>query len=131
MYSMPPTPPPITDAEWDVMDVLWLRSPLAAQDVHAALSERRDWSLGTVKTLLTRLLKKGALRHVDDGKRYLYRPAVTKRSCVRAAGKDLLRRAGPGAESPLLAFFLKESHLDRAELRELRALLDRLSGGAP
>lgn len=128
---MPPDLPPITDAEWDVMDVLWQRSPLTAQDVHGALSERREWSLGTVKTLLTRLLKKGALRHVDDGKRFLYRPAVTKRAWVRAAGKDLLRRVGPGAESPLLAFFLKESRLDRTELRELRALLDRLSGGEP
>jgi BlaI family penicillinase repressor len=128
---MTPELPQITDAEWDVMDVLWQRSPLTAQDVHGALSERREWSLGTVKTLLTRLLKKGALRHVDDGKRYQYRPAVTKRAWVRAAGKDLLRRAGPGAESPLLAFFLKESRLDRAELRELRALLDRLSGGEP
>ena len=126
---MPPTPPPITDAEWDVMDVLWQRAPLTAQDVHGALAERRDWSLGTVKTLLTRLLKKGALRHVEDGKRFQYRPAVTKRACIRAAGKDLLRRVGPGAESPLLAFFLKESRLDRDELRELRALLDRLSEG--
>jgi BlaI family penicillinase repressor len=128
---MSPALPPITDAEWDVMDVLWLRSPLTAQEVHGALAERRGWSLGTVKTLLTRLLKKSALKHVDEGRRYLYRPAVTKRAWVRAAGKDLLRRAGPDAESPLLAFFLKESRLDRAELRELRALLDRLTGGAP
>ncbi len=126
---MSPEPPPITDAEWDVMDVLWQTSPLSAQDVHGALCARRDWALGTVKTLLTRLAKKGAVRHAEEGKRFLYRPAVTKRACVRAAGKDLLRRAGPGAESPLLAFFLKESRLDREELLELRALLDRLSGG--
>jgi predicted transcriptional regulator len=124
-------PPPITEAEWDVMDTLWHESPQSAQGVHGALRDRRDWSLGTVKTLLRRLLEKGALRHVDDGKRFLYRPAVTKRACMRAASKDLLRRAGPGAESPLLAFFLKESRLERAELRELRALIDRLSGGKP
>lgn len=123
---MSPAPPPITDAEWDVMDALWAHSPQTAQEVHEGLAARRDWSLGTVKTLLTRLLRKGALRHDADGKRFLYRPAVTKRACVRAAGKDLLRRAGRDAESPLLTFFLKESRLDRTELAELRALLEHL-----
>jgi len=124
---MPTEPPPITDAEWDVMDVLWTKSPRTAQEVHEALGPtERDWTLGTVKTLLTRLSRKGALRYSVDGKRYQYRPAVTKRVCVRAAGKDLLRRAGRGAQSPLLAFFLRESRLDEGELAELRALLERL-----
>lgn len=123
-----PTPPPITNAEWDVMDVLWKRAPLTARDVHEVLDRSRGWTLGTVKTLLTRLLEKGAVRHVDDGRRFLYRPAVTKRACIREAGKDLLRRAGPGAESPLLAFFLRESRLDQAELAALRTLIERLEG---
>ncbi|MEZ6013759.1 MAG: BlaI/MecI/CopY family transcriptional regulator [Planctomycetota bacterium] len=122
-------PPPITDAEWDVMDVLWRKSPMTAQDVHEDLAARREWSLGTVKTLLTRLSRKGALKHIAEGKRFLYRPAVTKRACVRAAGKDLLRRAGRDAESPLLTFFLKESRLQREEIDALRALLDRIEGG--
>lgn len=121
-----PQPPPITDAEWDVMDALWNASPASAQEVHARLADRRDWSLGTVKTLLARLSGKGAVHYVEDGKRYLYRPAVTRRACLRAAGKDLLRRAGRGSESPLLAFFLKESRLDASEIEELRALLDSL-----
>ena len=119
-----PKPPPITDAEWDVMDVLWSSSPRTAQEVHDGLGRRRDWTLGTVKTLLARLLKKGAVQHEQDGKRYLYQPAFTRRACVKAAGKDLLRRAGRGSESPLLAFFLKESRLDADEISELRRLLD-------
>lgn len=122
---MPPIPD-ITPAEWAVMEALWKESPLTAQEVFTRLEGSRDWSLGTVKTLLSRLAKKGAARFEAQGNRYHYRPAVSRRACVRAAGKDLLKRAKGEAKSPLLAFFLKESRLDLDEISELRALLDDL-----
>lgn len=122
---MPPVPD-ITEAEWAVMQALWAESPLTAQEVHDRIHGEHGWSLGTVKTLLSRLSKKGATRHEAEGKRFLYRPAVTQRACVRAAGKDLLRRARGEAKSPLLAYFLKESRLGLDEISELRALLDDL-----
>ena len=121
-----PHPPPITEAEWAVMDALWQDSPRSAQEVHETLDPRHDWTLGTVKTLLARLLKKDAVRHDKEGKRYFYRPAVTRQACVRAAGKDLLKRAGREAQSPLLAYFLKESRIGKDEIRELRVLLDKI-----
>lgn len=121
-----PTPPPITEAEWSVMNALWDEHPLSAQDVHERIEEGREWSLGTVKTLLSRLAKKGAVLYEPAGKRFLYRPAFTKGACLRAEGKDLLDRAGRDARSPLLAFFLKNSRIDGDEIRELRQLLDRI-----
>lgn len=119
-------PPPITEAEWVVMDALWTDSPRTAQGIHDAVATAQDWTLGTVKTLLSRLLRKEAIRHEVDGKRYLYSAAVTKRACVKAAGRDLLARVHGESKSPLLAFFLKESRLDSGEIQELRDLLDRL-----
>ena len=121
-----PKPPPITEAEWTVMDSLWIDSPQSAQEVHGNIDPRQDWTLGTVKTLLARLLKNGAVRHRQEGKRFLYRPAFTRQACVRAAGKDLLDRAGPGAKSPPLAYFLKQSKISAGEIQELRGLLDRI-----
>lgn len=128
---MTPPLPPVTDAEWDVIDVLWQRSPLSALEVHAALAGRRDWSLGTVKTLVQRLFAKGALTREPERNWYVYRPAFSKRAWLRTAGKDLLRRAGAEGRSPMLAFFLKETKLDRDEIAALREMLDRLEGGAP
>ena len=61
---------PITEAESAVMEVLWARSPLAAEDVFEALSGNRDWQETTVKTLLNRLLRKGAVRATREGRRY-------------------------------------------------------------
>ena len=70
--------PSISDAEWEVMNVLWGDSPLMASEVVARLAGRKGWSPRTVKTLLGRLAAKHALEFEARGKRYLYRPAVTR-----------------------------------------------------
>ena len=67
----------ISEAEWQVMEVLWTQHPLTAQDVAARL-QPTGWGLTTVKTLLSRLAAKGALTTTEDGRRYLYAPAVDR-----------------------------------------------------
>jgi len=119
-----PKLPSISDAEWEVMHVLWERSTATAQDVHAALDRGRQWSPRTVKTLLSRLVKKGALRFEVEGKRYLYRPRVSREQCVRAESRSFADRVLGGSASPLIATFLRESKLSPREIDELRALLD-------
>ena len=77
----------ITKAEFQVMDVLWAESPLAASTVADRLATETGWSLKTVKTLLSRLVEKGALRHEPDGRRFLYHPKVTRDAYARRAAK--------------------------------------------
>ena len=121
-----PKLPKISDAEWQVMDVLWAaRAPLTANDVVETLTGRCDWSPATVKTLLNRLAAKGALRHKADGKRYLYSPAVTRDACVRRETRGLLDRLFGGAAGAMLAHFVEESKLTKDEVEQLRRLLDK------
>ena len=87
-----PSIPRISDAEWAVMEVVWEDPPVTARKVHEALSDERDWTLRTVKTLLARLLDKGALRHEVDGKSYLYSPAISPRP-ERSGGEPVVPRA--------------------------------------
>lgn len=117
--------PAIARAEWEVMRVLWDEHPLAAQQVIERVRSRRRWSDRTVKTLLTRLLRKGALTYKADGKRYLYSPAVARSKCVRAATRSFLDRVFQGSASPLIAWFLQEGKLKPHEIEELRRLLER------
>jgi len=124
-----PKPPPITDAEWSLMDALWAESPRTASGLHEELSAPRDWSLATVKTLLSRLTAKGAIRYVKEGKRFHYWPAVTRAAAVKAEGKSLMRRAGRDAHTPLIAYFLRQGKLREDEIAELRTLLDELDDG--
>ena len=84
----------ISEAEFQVMEVLWRDSPLTAQDIATRLGAT-GWSLATVKTLLSRLAAKGALATQEDGRRYLYSPAVD-RGRIAPAGRSPVRRS-PGA----------------------------------
>jgi BlaI family transcriptional regulator, penicillinase repressor len=115
--------PRVSEAEWEVMRILWDRHPRTAAEVIEALGADREWSDRTVKTLLSRLLKKGVLTHEIEGRRYLYRPRLTRDRCVRAEGESFLKKVFGGATSPLLAHFVKQGKLSPDEIAELRDLL--------
>lgn len=122
---MPPLPP-ISESEWDVMNVLWSAdAPLAANEVVARLSGVRDWSPRTVKTLLNRLINKGALAYEEQGKRYLYRPRVPRDQCVREETRSFLSRVFANAPGPMLLQFVAQAKLTPEEVEALKRLLDR------
>ncbi|TXI80041.1 MAG: BlaI/MecI/CopY family transcriptional regulator, partial [Cupriavidus sp.] len=82
----------ISEAESVVMDILWTRSPLGADEVAAALADRRDWQEATIKTLLNRLLNKGAIEAEREGRRYLYSPLLRRDAWVQQQSEGLLAR---------------------------------------
>ncbi len=117
--------PRISDTEWEVMKIVWAKSPLPAQDIIDALSARDDWHPKTVKTLLSRLVKKGALGFRKEGRAYLYRPMVTESECVAAESDSFLDRVFGGSLKPLLAHFAETRKLSPAEISELKRLLKK------
>ncbi len=118
----------ITDAEWDVMDVVWDDHPIAAQDVSKRLERSRGWTETTVKTLLSRLVQKGALEFERVGKRFLYEPAISRQQAITRESRTFLDRVFRGEASPLLSHFVKHGKLSSQEIVELRKLLDEREG---
>ena len=118
-------PPQVSDAEWEVMTVLWESSPRTAAEVVEALASRTTWHPKTIKTLLGRLVKKGALRYKEEGNRYLYRPVFPRERYVEEASKSFLDRVFGGKATPMLVHFVENADLSDDELRELRSILDR------
>lgn len=116
----------ISDAESQVMQVLWERHPLGADEVVAALADSTDWQEPTVKTLLNRLLKKGAIAAQRDGRRYLYRPLLSRTDYVHATSKNLLDRLFDGRVAPLVAHFSKARKLGKKDIAELRRLIEEI-----
>lgn len=116
----------ISEAESAVMDVLWRSHPLAAEDVVAALATSRDWQEATIKTLLNRLLKKGAIRAEKDGRRYYYSPVLERDDWVLDESEGLLERLFGGRVAPLVAHFSAHRKLTRKDIAELRKLLEEL-----
>lgn len=120
--------PPITDAEWEVMNVLWEQSPGTAMDVSEALKEKTDWSPKTVKTLLGRLVRKGVLRFREEGNRYVYTPAIPRQRYVREESASFVDRVFGGESTPALMHFVRTSRLSQEDIDELRRILDEKQG---
>lgn len=119
----------ISEAESAVMDILWARSPLSADEVAAALADRRDWQEATIKTLLNRLLNKGAVEAVRDGRRYLYTPKIRREDWVLSESRGLLERLFDGRVAPLVAHFSAHRKLSKTDVAELRKLLEEIDDG--
>jgi BlaI family penicillinase repressor len=115
--------PRISDAEWAVMKVVWKNAPCLAQDIIRALPKVPKWSPATVKTMLNRLVAKGALGFARAGKSYLYSAAVTETECRAAAGDSFLDRVFDGSLSPLLSHFASSRRLSAEELDSLEQIL--------
>jgi len=117
--------PQISDAEWDVIKVLWDRGEASAQDVTEALAVGRNWRPQTVKTLLNRLVKKGAVAYAEEGRRFIYRPKVSRDAVARAESRSFLSRVFDGAVTPALVHFLKLGNLSSADIDQLKRMLDQ------
>lgn len=122
-------PVQISDAESEVMQLLWQRAPQAADEIIAALQRSRDWQDATIKTLLNRLLNKGAVRAKKDGRRYLYAPVLTREAWVAGESESLLQRLFGGQVAPLVAHFSQQRKLSRKDIAELRRLLEEIDDG--
>jgi BlaI family transcriptional regulator, penicillinase repressor len=114
----------ISDAEGQVMDVLWRsKTALGTDEIAKALVGRQDWQLATVKTLVNRLLTKGAISAEKEGWRNLYTPVLQRDAWVKEQSMGLLDRLFEGRLAPLVAHFSSHRKLKKADIEALRALL--------
>ncbi len=116
--------PPITDAEWEVMNVLWESPPSTAIEVVDALRDRTNWHPKTVKTLLGRLVRKGVVQYNEEGNRYVYFAAIPRQRYVREESASFIERVFGGETTPALMHFVRNTRLTKDEIDDLRKLLD-------
>jgi len=119
-------PERISEAEHAVMEVLWKRSPLTAADVYDQVGAERDWSLATVKTLLSRLVTKQAIQTAPDGRRFLYSPSIERADYTGAESRRLVDRLFGGRAATLFAQLAESEALSEDDIAEMEALLKEL-----
>jgi BlaI family penicillinase repressor len=121
--------PGISNAEWGVMQVLWRKSSsLSAIEAYEALEGSLDWHPKTVRTLLGRLLKKGAVRREKRGGVYRFSALVREEDCIRKEGRSFLERCFAGNAGPMLAHFIEHEDLTAQDIAALRSMLDKRAG---
>ena len=113
----------ISDAEHAIMEVLWDKNPVSATDVCDAICDERDWSIATVKTLLSRQVQKEAVGTEPDGRKFLYRPLIERSDYVGGESRRLVDRLFGGRAAPLFAQLAESEALTDDDLAEIEALL--------
>jgi len=120
--------PRIADSEWRVMQVLWKHGPQTANDIVTALSGEVKWKPRTIKTLISRLVKKGAVKVTEEGYRYQYSAAVDEFACIRSETRSFIQRVYQGTMTPALATFLEDTDLSTQEIDDLQKILNKKKG---
>ena len=115
----------ISDAEWEIMKVLWQTPGLTANEVAERLVNAKQWHLKTVRTLLDRLLKKEVLEAIVVDRLYRYTPLLTRDECVSHASSSFLTKVFDGAFTPMVAHFVKNSPLSKKDRAELERILGK------
>ncbi len=115
--------PKISEAEWEVMKLLWKNDSLTSEKIIASLSEDNDWSHQTIKTFITRLIKKGAIGYEKVGRIYNYYSLVSEDECIKSENEFFIKKVYNGALNMLFTKFLEEDNLSIDEIEELENIL--------
>jgi predicted transcriptional regulator len=118
--------PRISDSELRLLQLLWEDSPLGASDLAERLPPELGWSPTTVKTLLARLVAKGALSSEPEGRRFLYRPVIAREKVAGGQAGGHIDRLFGGRVSPLVAQLAEQREIDPEDLAELERLVRSL-----
>jgi BlaI family penicillinase repressor len=127
---MPDTPPRPTDAELEILTVLWTRGPSTVREVHEAIIRRKPAQYSTVLKFMQIMADKGLVRRNEKQRAHIYEPARPREWTQRQLADDLLQRAFYGSAKGLMMGALSARKASKKELTELRRLLDEYDKGA-
>ncbi|OAH45404.1 CopY family transcriptional repressor [Sphingobium yanoikuyae] len=116
----------ITEAEQVVLEILWDEAPATAARITDRAFPKRQWNAQTVKTILARLVQKGAVEAEADGRRFLYRPLMDRAALVETEAQHLLDRLFDGKAAPLVAHLVKRADLSAKDADDIERLLGAL-----
>ena len=119
--------PQISEAEYEVMKIVWKNAPVSTNEVTETLTRTTDWSPKTIQTMLKRLVNKGALTYVKEGRVFVYTPLVAEEEYISQKSSSFLSRYYDGELTSMVSAYLENDRLSDDEISELRSLLDRSS----
>ncbi len=114
----------ISDAEWEVMKVLWREAPLPSREIVQRLEPRTEWKAKTIHTLIGRLVQKKAVGVEKETGRYLYYPLLAEEKCQMQEAESFINKVFDGSVSTLVASFLSGDKISKEDVEELRRLLE-------
>ena len=117
--------PDISNAEFEVLDALWDDYPATSADIIARLNSRKAWHEKTIKTLLSRLVKKQVISFEKLQRQYLYTPLIAREDYTKKETDSFVSRMFKGKIAPMVAGFANQNSLSRQDVDELKALIEK------
>lgn len=117
--------PKISDTEWIVMKVIWAHSECSANQIIDELSGSTKWKPKTVKSLISRLIKKQAIGYKEEKRAYIYYPLFTEEECIRVESQSFISKVFGGEINTAIASFIEDKKMSKQQIEELRMLLDK------
>ena len=114
----------ISEAEYQVMKIIWAKAPISTNEVVEALIKTSEWSPKTIQTLLSRLVKKGVLDHKKESRKFVYMPLVREEEYLEQESDTFLNRFYEGTLNSMVVNFLEHDKLSKNDIDELKRILD-------
>ena len=116
--------PKISDAEWEVMKIIWKNDSITSTKIIKKLQEKTNWKASTIKTLINRLLNKEAINFTKEGKEYYYFSIISEEDCIKEESEGFLNKVFNGSLNSMVINFVKSQKLTEDEINELKSILD-------
>lgn len=116
--------PQISEAEFEVMKIVWQYAPISTNEITERLMKTTSWGPKTIQTLIKRLTNKGALTYEKEGRVYVYTPLVKENEYISQQSNSFLRRFYDGDITAMLSAYIKNDRLSAEEIGTLRSILD-------
>lgn len=119
----------ISEAEFEVMQIIWDKAPINTNEIVGLLIATSDWSPKTIQTMLIRLEKKGAVTHEKEGRVYVYSPLIPKEDYISHESHAFLNKFFNGALDQMVVSYLSQNDLSQEDIDSLRSILDQKAKG--
>ena len=121
----------MTTSEWELMRIIWTKRKSSSSEVIKLIQEKKEWAESTVKTLLRRLVSKGALSTVRDGRRFIYSPNISENDAMDQMTAEMFARLCDMKKGKEIAKLITETFLSRGDIRKIQGILDKKYETAP
>ncbi len=115
--------PQISEAEFEVMKVIWKHAPISTNEITEKLSQTTKWRPKTIQTLIKRLVTKGVLSYEKQSRVFVYTPLVEEKEYIRQESHSFLKRYYGGKITAMLSAYIEDDKLSKSEIDTLRSLL--------
>lgn len=119
--------PKITDAEWEIMKIIWANSEISSFNIIKELKDKSKWKPATIKTLINRLLNKNAIGFNKIGYEYIYFPLVSETECIKKESYSFINRVFNGSIKSMILNFAQSEEISVTDIDELKTILERIS----